>query len=288
MAGFFAQADSALRRLPDWVLFVICMALVVGVAAFKVTIGHDVPMADFILVPVAGMAWLARSSRYAYLAALLAAALTVLMAEMGRASAPLGAALGAGFVRLLLYLVVIAFVQAMRTLQAERDAEASTDHLSGAANARAFRVSAGQEISRLRRYGRPVSLLYLDVDDFKAVNDRFGHAAGDSLLATVGHVLRCTVRSNDIVARLGGDEFTVLMPETAQLAAVGVARRLRDELRRVTLPDGDVLRFSIGVAAFVKAPSSVDAMIREADALMYRAKDQGKDRIESREVGAAL
>jgi hypothetical protein len=142
MTSLFADTDTALRRLPDWVLFAICAALVAAVATFKATVGHDVPIADFILVPVAGMAWLARSRWYAYLAAVLAASVTVVLAEIGPASAPWGAAVGAGCIRLLLYVVVIVFVQAMHEMQAQRDAEAHMDHHTGAANARAFEVAA--------------------------------------------------------------------------------------------------------------------------------------------------
>ena len=188
--------------------------------------------------------------------------------------------------RLAVYVVVIMFVQAMHKMQVQRDAEARQDHQTGAANARAFDAAAQIEIDRLRRYGRPVSLLYMDVDDFKGVNDRFGHAVGDQVLGTVSHVMRCTVRATDLVARLGGDEFAVLMPETERFSAVALARRMREELSRVTLPDGRPVRFSMGVASFVHPLDSVDAMIRAADALMYRAKEQGKDRIESVEVGA--
>ena len=79
-------------------------------------------------------------------------------------------------------------------------------------------------------------LLYLDVDDFKTVNDTFGHRVGDSVLAELSHVMRCSVRANDLVARLGGDEFAVLMPETDRFAALAVARRVRDEEGRVTVP----------------------------------------------------
>jgi diguanylate cyclase (GGDEF)-like protein len=288
MTSFFADADSTLRRSPDWLLFVACLALVAAIAIFKATVGHDVPFADFLLVPVAGMAWLARSRWYAYAVAVMAATATVVIAEVGEASAPWGAAISAGFVRLLLYILVIVVVDAVHEMQAQRDAEARQDYQTGAANSRAFEAAAETEIARLRRYGRPVSLLYLDIDEFKTINDRFGHTAGDKVLGTVSHVMRCTVRANDLVARLGGDEFAVLMPETEHFSAVAVARRLREELHRVTLPDGRQAHFSIGVASFTQAPASVDAMIHEADVLMYRAKSAGKDRIESTAVGAAV
>ena len=91
------------------------------------------------------------------------------------------------------------------------------------------------------------------------------------------------MRANDLVARLGGDEFAVLMPEASRFAAAAVARRVRDEVSRVTLPDGRTVRCSIGVASYQSPPMSVDALIHDADSLMYRAKQQGKDRVESAE-----
>ena len=96
------------------------------------------------------------------------------------------------------------------------------------------------------------------------------------------------MRANDLVARLGGDEFAVLMPEANRFAALAVARRVREEVGRVTLPDGRAVHCSIGVASYLAPPASVDALIHDADTLMYGAKDQGKDRIESAEfTGAA-
>jgi diguanylate cyclase (GGDEF)-like protein len=286
----FEQFDARLRHLPDVVIFVLGMALVAAIAAFKETAGHDVPVADFLLIPVAAIGWFVTARAYAYIAACLTAIVTVLIAVTGQAQAPMAAALAAAGVRLVLYFVVLALLGAIRRMQLAREAEARTDYLTGAANARAFEAAATTELERSCRYDRPLSLLYLDVDDFKEINDTFGHTAGDIVLAEVSHMLRCSVRVNDLVARLGGDEFAVLMPETSRFAAVAVARRARDELARVTTPDGETVRFSVGVVSYIRPPASVDAMIHGADALMYRAKEHGKDRIESAEYdgGSAL
>ena len=285
MASSFEQLDARLRRLPDVAIFVIGMALVAAVAAFKETAGHDIPVADFLLIPVAAIGWLVTVRVYAYVAAVLTAIVTVVIAVTGQAQAPLATALAAAGVRFALYLVVLALLGAIRRMQLARETEARTDYLTGAANARAFEEAATAELERSRRYARPLSLLYLDVDDFKAVNDTFGHAAGDNVLAEVSHMMRGSVRVNDLVARLGGDEFAVLMPEASRFAAVAVARRARDELARATTPDGEPVRFSVGVVSYVRPPTSVDAMIHDADTLMYRAKEHGKDRIESAEYG---
>jgi diguanylate cyclase (GGDEF)-like protein len=284
----FDSLDASLRRLPDWAIFAIGMAMVVAIAALKITVGHDIPVADFLLVPVAAVGWLARSRVYAYTAAACTAAVTVLIAEAGQAEAPLAGALATAAMRFALYLVVLTVLGAIRRMHDAREREAATDYLTGAVNARAFEKAAAIELERGRRYGRPLSLIYLDLDDFKGVNDTFGHGAGDNVLAELSHVLRCAVRANDLVARLGGDEFAVLMPEANRFSAMAVARRVREEVARVTLPDGRAVRCSMGVACYVWPPESLDALIHDADKLMYAAKERGKDRIESAEFGTRL
>jgi diguanylate cyclase (GGDEF)-like protein len=285
MTSLFAQADRALRRLPDAVLVAIGVAVLLGLATVRVsTTWHDVPIIDYFLIPVAAVAWLTRKQVWGYAAAAFAAALTVWVAQAGAADAPLPAALVSATVRLAFYAVVVALVVAARRLVNAHTEEARVDPLTGMANTRAFREAADREIERGRRYGHPLSVLYLDVDDFKAVNDSFGHGSGDRLLQSVGHVMSCSVRATDVAARLGGDEFVVLMPETDGPAAGHVARRVRENLARVELPDGRPVHCSIGVATLVTPPADVDELIHDADALMYDAKQHGKDRIVAGQV----
>jgi diguanylate cyclase (GGDEF)-like protein len=283
MASSFDRYDTSLRRLPDWAIFAIGMALVAAIAAFRITGARDIPVADFLLIPVAGIGWLVRDRAFAYIAAACTAAVTVVIAVAGQATAPLVAALAAAGVRFALYLVVLALLGGIRQMQLAREQEARTDYLTGALNARAFEEAASAELERGRRYGLSLSLLYLDVDAFKAVNDTFGHREGDSVLAELSHVMRGAVRTNDLVARLGGDEFAVLMPEANRFSALAVARRVRVEVGRVITPDGRPVRCSMGIASYTGSPASVDALIHDADTLMYSAKEQGKDRIESAE-----
>ena len=285
MTTALTTLDLRLRRVPDPVLLAVGLAIIAAIAALKSMVGHDIPVADFFLIPVAGVGWLARSRLYGYLAAICAASATVFIAVVGPSSAPLGAALAAAAARLVLYVIVLAVLEALRRMQLQHQAEAHTDHKTGAANSRAFQARAEAEIERSRRNGTPMTVLYLDVDDFKDVNDRFGHTTGDRVLGTVSHMMRTSVRVNDIVARLGGDEFVVLMPETNRFAGGAVARRMRAELGRVTTPDGAPVHYSIGLVTFDEPPRSVDEMIHQADTLMYRAKERGKDCIEASDAG---
>jgi diguanylate cyclase (GGDEF)-like protein len=146
------------------------------------------------------------------------------------------------------------------------------------ANRRAFFEIANAERGRACRYGRPLTLAYLDVDNFKGINDRLGHASGDHLLVEVSRVLRDNVRASDAVARLGGDEFALLFPETdaagAEAALRNLQKRLADAMQAADWP----VTFSMGAAVFA-CPESVDEMIRAADELMYGVKKAGKNNI---------
>jgi len=285
MTSLFAQADRTLRRLPDAILTALGVAVLLALAAVTLsTTWHDVPVIDFFLVPVAAIAWLARTRVWGYAAAVIAAALTVWAAMEGVTDAPTAAALVSAGFRLAFYVAVVWLVGQARELIRAHAEEARVDALTGTANARAFREAAELEIERDRRSPRPLSVLYLDVDDFKQVNDSFGHTAGDRLLRSVGHVMTCSVRSTDLVARIGGDEFMVLMPETDRSAAARVASRMREDLGRVELPGARPLRCSIGVATLVTPPADVDELIHDADELMYTAKQRGKDRIVAEQV----
>jgi diguanylate cyclase (GGDEF)-like protein len=184
---------------------------------------------------------------------------------------------------LLLAVTLDAFRK--RLLLAQRAAR--TDPITATPNRRAF-VEAGElELERVRRNGRPLSLVYLDCDDFKAVNDRLGHAGGDAVLASVGAALREAVRANDTVARLGGDEFGILLPELDGPGAATLAARLRFRLRESLAARGHAVTFSMGVVTFLAPPDGVEAMIALADALMYEVKRSGKDGWRATVVAAA-
>lgn len=283
MTSPFASLDTRLRRLPDPVLLAIGVALVAGIAALGLKWAGGVPVVDFFLIPVAAVGWLAHSRRYGYVAALVASAASVIMALGRSPSAPAGAALTAAAARLLLYVIILSLLGAMRRMQLEHERQARTDPLTAAANSRELHALAEREIERSRRYHHDVSLAYLDIDGFKAINDRCGHVEGDHVLVQVSHVLRTVVRSVDTVARLGGDEFAVLMPETRSAEARIVVERVRADLARLATVDGRPIPCSIGLVAFVRPPESPQELVDAGDDLMYRAKRNGKDRVEQAE-----
>jgi len=154
-----------------------------------------------------------------------------------------------------------------------------TDYLTGIYNRRAIFESAAAETERLARTGRPFTLLYMDLDEFKVINDTSGHAAGDSVLTEVASVLKLQLRGIDIVARLGGDEFAAILPETDEQAARKVAPRLQSSLLEDMQAHHWPITFSIGALTFISAPQNTDEVFRLGDQLMYGAKKEGKNTI---------
>jgi len=159
---------------------------------------------------------------------------------------------------------------------------ASTDGLTSLYNRRQFDVLARAEWARFQRYGRPLSLLILDIDKFKSINDRFGHDAGDLVLKAVADICKLTKRQPDVLARIGGEEFALLLPETDEAAAEIVAERFRNAIADhsgILAAEKIRVTVSIGVAGAALAMSSFEVMLKRADEALYEAKRTGRNRV---------
>jgi two-component system, cell cycle response regulator len=156
---------------------------------------------------------------------------------------------------------------------------AFTDHLTGLANRRRFERQLDREVGRTLRYSHPFSLLMLDIDHFKFVNDNFGHNAGDEAIRAIGRVLQEGTRGIDLAARIGGEEFAVLLVETGQSGALEVAERLRLAIREMILPVGGKITASFGVAECPTSGQTSAEMLNAADIALYEAKRSGRDRV---------
>jgi diguanylate cyclase (GGDEF)-like protein len=158
---------------------------------------------------------------------------------------------------------------------------ADTDDLTGIGNKRSLRRNLWQEVERARVYSLPLSVLMIDVDDFKDINDRYGHTVGDVVLSELCGAVRETLRPPDIFARFGGDEFAVILPHTDNEGARAVAERILERVRLVGIPadDEEIIRcaVSIGVADFHAGDTPAE-LLRRADERMYESKRAGKNR----------
>jgi diguanylate cyclase (GGDEF)-like protein len=158
-------------------------------------------------------------------------------------------------------------------------AEADLDHLTGLANRRRFRVALAREVERWRRYGVPCALLLLDVDHLKAINDKFGHPAGDMVIRQIARTLAEVSRNNDTAARLGGEEFALLLAGITSEKATVAAERLREALKRQQLAEIGSVTVSIGVAACPASANSERSLYAASDKALYVAKNAGRDQV---------
>ena len=265
------------RSKPFWT--VAGLALIGGLGFLDYVTGYELAFSLFYLIPVSLVAW--RTDQRLGIIAALASALVWLAADVGAGnfySQPFIYAWNT-LIRLSFFVIPVLLLSTLkRTLEREKEL-ARTDYLTGAANSRFFYDLLTMEIDRLQRFGRPFTLAYFDLDNFKIVNDRFGHLAGDDVLRTVVASAKKNLRRTDIMARLCGDEFALLLPETdqesARIAIAKIRGGLLMEMRRHDWP----ITFSIGVLTCSAAPDSTEELVKIADELMYQAKRDGKDAI---------
>lgn len=178
----------------------------------------------------------------------------------------------------LIRIYVLDITQRKRA-EAEIHLLATTDSLTGIANRREFSAILAREVDRAKRYGTPMSLAMYDLDYFKRVNDTFGHDVGDYVLQTVTRLVKENIRANDVVARWGGEEFMVLMPQSDVQAARNASEKLRLAIAAHHFDKVGSLTASFGVAAF-EPQDDLNSLLKRVDDAVYRAKEQGRNRVE--------
>lgn len=182
-------------------------------------------------------------------------------------------------VRMVFFVIISMLLLKQKKLLAKEQERSRRDALTNVGNLRYFYESSEHETDRALRYGRSMTFVYFDVDDFKQVNDRFGHLQGDRLLRTIASTVNRTIRKTDILARMGGDEFVLLMPEVSFEQANVAIERLRVALLDVLKKEQRLVTLSFGMATFHKPLASVEEMVRIADELMYKSKKAGKNKV---------
>ena len=260
-----------------WLVCTFGMVLCVGAADYITR--TDLVLILFYLAPIGFGTWFASLRGGIALAALSALVSTgadlLFRSQSGSAEPAVGIALWNGVMLLGTAVSLVVLLSALKGRLEAEELLARTDSLTRIANRRAFFEGASLELERARRHGRPLTVAYLDIDDFKVVNDKLGHAQGDGLLVTVAQTLRGGTRAVDLVARLGGDEFGLILPETDAAMAESILARIRGALLSSTLATWQA-GFSMGAAVFLVPPRDVDELTARADELMYMAKRSNK------------
>ena len=293
------RAPQALPRLEGWMLGLVA-SMILSRLAWHFHAGG--PLEEHLLVLAGGHYWavgivilaafVMLEHRRGLWAGLAILAIATLIAVSGVAGEWLRGELSREAIvyllRIHLFLAILLALASVATSMRDtvKDAlvrsealeqAARTDPLTGLANRRAAESTLQRQAASVRRYGLPVSVIGMDIDHFKAVNDTYGHATGDAVIAGVARILRDSVREPDFVARWGGEEFLVVAPEIAGEAGVQLAERCRQAIAERPIA-GVPVTASFGVTTF-GPQDSLDTVLRRADDMMYRAKQEGRDRV---------
>ncbi|MDY6854501.1 MAG: GGDEF domain-containing protein [Thermodesulfobacteriota bacterium] len=260
-------------------LFISVLVLPISIATIRYLTGSEYALSLFYLLPICTGTWFIGKRAGIFLSFFSATtwllADLMLLHEYSRSFIPF---VNETF-RLIVFLILTMVLSRLKVLLENEKGLARKDFLTGIANRRRFFELTDIEIQRANRYNTPLTVIYLDLDNFKGVNDKFGHKTGDTLLCEVAKTISKNIRSIDTVARLGGDEFVVLLPETKAKPAEFVSRKIHNELLKVMKSNGWPVTLSIGVATYNKIRGTVDEIMKEADTLMYSVKLNGKNMI---------
>lgn len=233
-------------------------------------------MKVFYLLPIVFVTWYAHKQT-GFFFCVLCAAVSVLVDYVSYSYSSVLTIAWTFAGRLGFYFLTSHVFDRLKTSLSNEKALARTDGLTGLLNARAFKELGDHMFELAARYRHSAALAYIDIDDFKALNDMSGHQEGDRALKAVAKALTRCVRTTDIVSRLGGDEFAILLPETDHAGARILFDTIREELAREGAAGGWPIGFSIGVAVFSSIPPTIDEALKIADQLMYRVKKAGKN-----------
>ena len=275
--------DQRLVRLKRVNIIALAAVGVVIVGGIDYITGYEISFSLFYLGPVALATWYAGRREGTAIAVLSGIAWYLASTVAGAQFSHPGIAVWNTLVRLAFFLVTCMLLSALRrSLLSERQL-ARMDVLTELHSRRAFEERLAHDLALAQRHRSALSLVYLDLDGFKAVNDTRGHAEGDRVLRTIGRALRQSTRDADTAARLGGDEFALVLPDTDRNGAERIVAKVRNVIAKAL--EGWPVTCSIGVATFVDPAISATNAIAAADALMYEVKRDGKNAVAYRVLG---
>ena len=277
--AYLEKTLSYFEKQSRLLVSLIGLIIIVFVGVIDYLTGYEIELAIFYLIPIAFVTWFAGKRNGALIS--IVSTIIIFLADMfaGKVfSHPL-----IGFWDTLatigIFLIIVFSLSSLKNALEKERMSARTDSLTGAANPRHFKSLTNLEIERCRRYNSPFTFAYIDCDNFKIINDKFGHNTGDDLLILLANTVRENIRITDIVARLGGDEFGILLPETGKEQGKAVIEKIQKMLLKVMKENGWPVTVSIGAVTCLNAPTAAYEVIKSADNLMYSVKSSGKNNL---------
>ena len=272
------QTSEVVQRVSKPIWLGLGLLLLGGIAFLDYSTGVEYSFSLFYLLPISLISWTI-SERFGLVFAILSSGVWIAVdLWSSNRAVNLFAYVWNATARLGFFLLPVFIIRLNRAMQHERIL-ARTDFLTGVLNTRYFRELAQMEVNRSFRYKRTFTIAFIDVDNFKTINDTFGHATGDTVLRAIATNIKMHLRKTDMVARVGGDEFVVLLTETGQQTAPIAFSKMQRALAKEMEENGWAITFSIGVLTLTAPTISVDEMLGRADQLMYVVKNNGKNNI---------
>lgn len=241
--------------------------------------GFELSFSFFYLIPVTMIAWAAGRNAGLNISVLSASVWLISNVLSGQSFSNEFIGVWNTLLRFGFYSVVTILLAELRHALEEEHILANTDPLTGAMNRRSFNEITEKKMISSEIQNHPYTMVYIDIDNFKTVNDTLGHAVGDLVLKTVVDTIQAQIRSTDFLARIGGDEFAILLTDIDQEHTKPIVERVQSSLLEKMKADNWDITFSIGAMTVLTMPESVDKLISLTDALMYDVKDKGKNAI---------
>ncbi len=276
-------APSTLVRIFIWA---VALTVVMALGFLRVETDAEYAFASAVIGPIVLVTWLMGRSGGLILTAIAMVVWIIADWNTDRQFGAWWIPIANGIMRFVTYSFVAVVVSRLHELLIHEREQSTCDPLTGLLNRRAFLGMGDFEVERARRYGHPLAVVFLDLDNFKQINDTRGHAIGDSLLQTVAAALRNSLRTTDSVARIGGDEFAIMLPEIGHAEATETGQKIAENIRAM-IAEFPPVSASIGVAWFAVADRGFQDMVKSADGLMYEIKKSGKNNVRIHQMGPA-
>jgi len=274
LEAMIADYFGYLNRLGGKINAIIGMICCVLLGALDLAVPDEYVLSFFYLLPISFTIWFAGKNSGLIASAMCTVFLIPNYVKLGTVAGAWNILSAFG-----IFCIVTLMLARIRELLNVESTLSRTDPLTGAINKRAFSELVGYEMIRLQRERKPFSLVYLDIDDFKQVNDQYGHTTGDEVLKAVVSCLRNNLRKTDVVARMGGDEFTIFYPEINETGARVATQRIKRFLGELLTANNWPTSISMGVVTSEHMECKLDDIVALADNLMYQVKNAGKNNV---------